>query len=711
MKKKIVFTLECLLFTLFAAALCTISFEEATDNLWYLSLTAWSLTFITVVLSVVSYLRRPNRSLPTGWISALSLTALFALISSRAPQEEAGSALAALVMVVAGLTGKTFAFIIPLICLTFGETARSLVLILLEEAQITPETLISDLALPHPLRFLTLLLSGTLPALISRIYRLERYTQQRPAVLPEQTLPADNRPDASNDGTAQSASSPREHNFVSGQPLDERDVSELLSSVVYFMSRNFRSYSALGFIFNSSKQAFVLNSFTSKSINIVRGAVIPAGNGVIGTMAIEKRPFISGDLRVYNEVLPYYSSGREQINSILVVPIISESSELLGALVLDSHDKQAFRDQDRETLKRFSFLAAALITTARMRLFQERAARTFQTFYEASHQFTTALKPEDVFDVLFTVTPTIVPCTRLMGIMFNDDQHAGTVICTNRTGSDPAPGFTFPINAGICSFAFQKRRSVNIADYRQISDRYYRFVPGEPVDPALRSLIILPLVDDEQRCRGLFSIENDKPDTFIPTIEQVLKTLAENASVALIRSVLYQRMEHLATTDGLTGLNNHRHFQELLAQEIERSRRYRRPLALLIMDIDHFKSFNDTYGHPVGDLVLKEIATCIKNAIRLNDIPARYGGEEFVVIIPESTAQGALKTAERIRTSIEQHTIVSLGRNLKVTISIGCSSFPENAPSQQALIDTADKALYNAKEHGRNRVMFYQTAK
>jgi len=518
-------------------------------------------------------------------------------------------------------------------------------------------------------------------------------------------MPAD---EASNAGTTQNASSTGE---LSGKLLDERDVSELLSSVVYFMSRNFRSYSALGFIFNSSKQAFVLNSFTSKSINIVRDAVIPAGNGVIGKIAVEKRPFMTGDLRVYNEVLPYYSSNREQINSILVVPIISESSELLGALALDSHDKQAFRDQDRETLKRFSLLAAALITTARMRLFQERAARTFQTFYEASHQFTTALKPEDVFEVLFTVTPTIVPCTRLMGIIFNDEQHAGTVICTNRKGSDPAPGFTFPINAGICSFAFQKRKSVNIGDYRQISDRYYRFVPGEPVDPALRSLIILPLVDDEQRCRGLFSIENDQPDTFVPAMEQVLKTLAENASVALIRSVLYQRMEHLATTDGLTGLNNHRHFQELLAREIERSRRYRRPLALLIMDIDHFKSFNDTYGHPVGDLVLKEIATCIKNAIRLNDIPARYGGEEFVVIIPESTAQGALKTAERIRASIEQHTVVSLGRELKVTISIGCSAFPENAPTQQALIDTADKALYSAKEHGRNRVIFYQNAK
>jgi two-component system, cell cycle response regulator len=158
----------------------------------------------------------------------------------------------------------------------------------------------------------------------------------------------------------------------------------------------------------------------------------------------------------------------------------------------------------------------------------------------------------------------------------------------------------------------------------------------------------------------------------------------------------------------LTGLNNHRHFQEQLAQEMERSKRYRRPLALLLMDIDHFKNFNDTYGHPVGDLVLKEISSCIQRSVRCNDIPARYGGEEFVVIIPETDEKGAQITAERIRSTIEQHTIISLDRQLKVTVSIGCSAFPENAPSQQVLIDTADKALYAAKKDGRNRVMLYK---
>ncbi len=168
-------------------------------------------------------------------------------------------------------------------------------------------------------------------------------------------------------------------------------------------------------------------------------------------------------------------------------------------------------------------------------------------------------------------------------------------------------------------------------------------------------------------------------------------------------------METLATTDGLTLLNNHRTFQELLAKEMERSRRYQRPLSLLLMDIDHFKSFNDTYGHPVGDLVLKEISACIRQSIRINDIAARYGGEEFTVIIPETGPEGAMVIAERIRRTVEQHTIVSLDNRLHVTISLGCSVMPVHATTQQALIDAADKALYFSKGSGRNRASLFSS--
>jgi diguanylate cyclase (GGDEF)-like protein len=488
--------------------------------------------------------------------------------------------------------------------------------------------------------------------------------------------------------------------------IGNQGVDELLASVVYFMKRNFKSYSALGFIYDAQKQSFVLNSFQSKSINVKKDTIIPLGDGVIGKIGTEKRIFMSGDLSYYNSGLNYYIVPIE-ITSLLAVPVISEREELLGALVLDSQDKNAFREQDKDILKRFSSLAAALITNARMRIYQERAARTFQIFYEASHQLTTTINVMNVFDVLFQMSPSTVACTRQMGILFDENATVGTVRKLAGNSSDIKEGFQFPINAGLYSFAFKKRRPVNINDFALYQSKYYRFYQDEPHDKNIRSLLIFPLLDDEFRCQGLYSLESDQPNVFSGEAEQILTTLVENASVAFTRAMLYAKMEKLATTDGLTGLNNHRHFQELLSREMERTKRYGNLVSLLLMDIDHFKSFNDTYGHPVGDLVLKEISACIQKSIRLNDIPARYGGEEFTVIIPEANEVGAAKIAERIRQTIENHIIYSLDRQLRVTVSIGVSSAPGIAKTQQELIDSADKALYYSKETGRNRVSIF----
>jgi diguanylate cyclase (GGDEF)-like protein len=166
-------------------------------------------------------------------------------------------------------------------------------------------------------------------------------------------------------------------------------------------------------------------------------------------------------------------------------------------------------------------------------------------------------------------------------------------------------------------------------------------------------------------------------------------------------------MEKHATTDGLTGLNNHRTFQEIITREFERAKRYKHPMSVLLTDIDHFKSFNDTYGHPVGDLVLREIAACIRQAVRLNDFPARYGGEEFAVILPETGEQGALVAAEKIRQAVEARVVQSGSNSLRVTISIGCVTYPTYGVTTQELIDSADKALYASKRGGRNRVTMY----
>jgi diguanylate cyclase (GGDEF)-like protein len=485
-------------------------------------------------------------------------------------------------------------------------------------------------------------------------------------------------------------------------------MDDLLSSVVYFMSRNFKAYSALGFVYDSARDTFTLNSFHSKNSSIIAGLEIPLGNGVVGRVGMEKNSFMSGDLSLYPEKLLYYGT-HEAINSVLAVPILSDSRELLGALVVDSLDKNTFTEHHQDLMRRFSVLAAALIANIRMRLNQEKAAKSFQIFYEASQQFITALRTNQVFEVLFRMIGLLTASTRMMIVTFNEQTKDGVVNRVVGPSPDIQEGLAFSINAGLYSYAFTKRTTVNIGNFQAYRGKYYRFLPNEPYNEALQSLIIIPIFDDEQRILGLLSIESDAANQFAGETEKYLSTLLGNASVAITRAQLYQKMETLATTDGLTLLNNHRTFQELLAKEMERSRRYQRPLSLLLMDIDHFKSFNDTYGHPVGDLVLKEISTCIRQSIRINDIAARYGGEEFTVIIPETGPEGAMVIAERIRRTVEQHTIVSLDNRLHVTISLGCSVMPVHATTQQALIDSADKALYFSKGNGRNRASLFSS--
>ncbi len=165
------------------------------------------------------------------------------------------------------------------------------------------------------------------------------------------------------------------------------------------------------------------------------------------------------------------------------------------------------------------------------------------------------------------------------------------------------------------------------------------------------------------------------------------------------------RLYEMAFRDALTGLYNHRFFQEAMDRELDRANRYKHDFSLVIFDIDHFKKVNDTYGHPVGDLVLAEIGRQAQQIVRNSDILARYGGEEFAVILPETDFIGVQTLAERLRSGIESLEITAEGKTIKATISAGFTSYRNGARvyDKGAIIDMADKALYIAKKCGRNR--------
>jgi two-component system cell cycle response regulator len=164
-------------------------------------------------------------------------------------------------------------------------------------------------------------------------------------------------------------------------------------------------------------------------------------------------------------------------------------------------------------------------------------------------------------------------------------------------------------------------------------------------------------------------------------------------------------LQEMANRDGLTGLYNHRYFHEQLSQDFLRAKRYHEDLSCVLLDIDYFKKFNDTYGHQTGDVVLKALAYVIERSIRDSDLAARYGGEEFALVLYHTNKSAAYEVAERLRQMVESHEVQHNDNLLRVTISAGIATFPhERVHDSKELIEYADQALYKAKENGRNRV-------
>lgn len=242
-------------------------------------------------------------------------------------------------------------------------------------------------------------------------------------------------------------------------------------------------------------------------------------------------------------------------------------------------------------------------------------------------------------------------------------------------------------------FAIFKER---IAKYLRMRDCQF-LGPDAPL-AQYQNYTLLPLAIDKDNLGHLAisAVKQGEMDEF--------RILAEQFLLGLKRALLYKKVQELAIIDGLTQVFNRRCFMDKFVQEVRRSEKFNYKFSFLMFDIDHFKTLNDSYGHLVGDVVLKEISGVIKDNIRQIDFAGRYGGEEFAVVLPETDMKQAKFVAERIRRYVELKHIKAYDEELKVTISIGIATFPDDTSNIEKLIDQADQALYRAKQAGRNKV-------
>jgi diguanylate cyclase (GGDEF)-like protein len=467
------------------------------------------------------------------------------------------------------------------------------------------------------------------------------------------------------------------------------------------------------FFLQGNENALVLRTYVSDSTEIVPNTLITANSGLISQILDPSvQRLLEGDL--FSSKGLYYRSGSIPVKSIVATPIYDKDHNLHGALVVDSLMPNAF---DASVANALSDIASVLFTLsfksfASAKNFIEQ--QQFSILYHYQKKFFKNMNVKDIYKEIFEYVKGNIPYDRMMILALDkNNEEKGRVICCDGEDSELFVNQEFSLSdKGVVVLALLRNRIIERNFTAGFSDYTSRINETEKKNFELRHLFAMPIaIEENAEVADLaISLESKIPNRYSQHEKELLKTIAGVAGFAYERARAFEKGKDLATKDGLTGLINHRTLHEQLRTEKLRAERQKINIGVMMMDIDHFKSVNDTYGHPAGDEVIKGIASTIREEIRSEiDIVARYGGEEFVVALIDTTPEGLKDTAERIRLAIEKKAFdIHQSSPLKITVSIGAYLvLPEFRDMKQAL-KQADQALYKAKNSGRNQVFVYQ---
>ena len=329
---------------------------------------------------------------------------------------------------------------------------------------------------------------------------------------------------------------------------------------------------------------------------------------------------------------------------------------------------------------------------------QRRRHSELEVLYDTVRDLSSTLSVGQVFDRLMDRTLRHLDA-EIGSILLIDSDSVLRVVLSRGLPKDVATSTTMAVGEGISGTVAATGRSLLIADVevdpqfsRRNHERYYT-----------NSLISSPLLRTGT-VFGVVNVNNKRNQTPFEAADlQLLEAIAGHAAVALGNARQYEETLRRAQRDSLTGLANHGYLYSTLEREVERAHRYGRELAIAMIDIDHFKRFNDRFGHPAGDDALVRVAEAISSISRVHDLVARYGGEEFTVILPETSLEGAVAFGEKARQVVESAGFGPDG-TFELTVSIGVTALPASSETAASLIDAADAQLYRAKSLGRNRV-------
>lgn len=358
-------------------------------------------------------------------------------------------------------------------------------------------------------------------------------------------------------------------------------------------------------------------------------------------------------------------------------------------------------------------LAASLYTMVFLITFLSNELRTYQenlkarvlelhAFYNTSKMISSTFAIDKVFANLMKKVSKTLNLDKYCLLLLNKETKRLYIEVASGFSPEEMEEFQSHVQEGIPGKALtSKKIQIALVNGKNLA---------EPTDESKNSynLISIPL-KVKDIALGVFNAYKITDKEFSEVEIQSLSSIGSNLALNMINTELYREVERLSITDGLTNLYNYRYFMDQLEREIKRADRYRHNLSLIMLDVDYFKHYNDTYGHLKGDSILKEIGRLLSESVRETDTAARYGGEEFAIILPEIEDDDVLFTAERIRKKVEENPFPDENTQPegKLTISLGVAYFPLHAQNSWDLINKADMALYQAKGDGRNNVVLY----
>ncbi|HET6821139.1 MAG TPA: diguanylate cyclase [Anaerolineales bacterium] len=413
-------------------------------------------------------------------------------------------------------------------------------------------------------------------------------------------------------------------------------------------------------------------------------------SGIIGHVAKTRTAYLTGDVSQD----PYYFSSAVREGSAIGIPML-DKEVLLGVIYVESTKKNELNGDDLQTLQTLANQVATSVEKARLYARSQEHLQVMTMLQSVSHTVTSSLELEEILNNVLQSLKDSFGYTYASIYLFDGDVlHMGAQL------GYPEDMLIreIAINEGVIGRTARSRETQFVRDVNLDSD-FMR------ASYDVRSEIAVPLLK-EDNVLGVLNVESGH-DLLTENDVNLLKALAGSVAIAIDNARLHAEVKRMAMTDVISGLANRRAFDEILEVELMRASRYQHSLSLIILDLDSFKEYNDKWGHPAGDVRLREVANLLRLNVREPDVAARYGGEEFAIILPDTSKHGAMQLAERLRHSAAGSAPERSEDSSPVpgyTLSLGVATFPDDAASIEELLLMADNAELMAKRLGKNRV-------